>query len=156
MYRDKVRCAAGCDIHIVFDENKVYEITSHEPSDLSPMRIPDKFRYIADFLSNHTKQPMLIEAMADLDLSWATPFQMDVYKALAAIPAGTVLSYAALAELSGHKGASRAVGSTMAKNRFLIVLPCHRVITSSGKLGGFSGGLDLKVKLLKCEGRDEF
>lgn len=153
---DKVRCLTGNDLYIIFNDDKILEITSREPSGHAPMRLPSKFGYIKDFLTDHTAKPGLKEAMKDLDLSWATPFQMDVYNVLAGIPSGRTVSYAELAEMAGHKGAARAAGSTMAKNRFLIVLPCHRVITSDRKLGGFSGGLDLKIKLLKCEGRNEF
>jgi len=80
-----------------------------------------------------------------------TLFQREIYKALKEIPYNQTVSYKQLAELAGYPKAARAVGQVMAKNRLLIVLPCHRVVASSGKLGGFTGGLDLKKFLLQHE-----
>lgn len=82
----------------------------------------------------------------------ATPFRKKVYKELAKIPYGEVLTYTELAQRVGNEKASRAVGTAMAKNELMIFLPCHRVVAKKG-LGGFGGGLDLKVKLLEMEGR---
>ncbi len=69
------------------------------------------------------------------------------------IPWGQTRSYAQLAAVAGRPGAARAVGSVMAKNRVPLVVPCHRVIASSGQLGGYSApqGLSLKRRLLAME-----
>lgn len=155
-YADSVVSLGGYELFIVFDDDRVYEITTLKPENTELKSLPPKFVYIKEFLEDHKRQPILAEAMADLDFSWATPFMMDVYKALVLIPFGITVSYKALAELSGHPKAARAVGSAMAKNRFLIVLPCHRVLAAGGKIGGFSGGLDMKYDLLRCEGHNEF
>ena len=69
-----------------------------------------------------------------------------------AVPAGVTITYSELAELVGHAGAARAVGTTMATNPVPIILPCHRVLASDGTLGGYGGGLDMKRKLLSIEG----
>jgi methylated-DNA-[protein]-cysteine S-methyltransferase len=69
-----------------------------------------------------------------------------------AVPAGVTITYGELAELVGHAGAARAVGTTMATNPVPIILPCHRVLASDGTLGGYGGGLDMKRKLLSIEG----
>lgn len=69
-----------------------------------------------------------------------------------AVPAGMTISYGELAELVGHSGAARAVGTTMATNPIPIILPCHRVLASDGTLGGYGGGLDMKRTLLSIEG----
>ena len=146
---------SGMEIYIVFSEHFVLEITSEQPQSFGPGELPEKFAYIADYLKDHTKRPAIPEALKDFDLSWATPFQKSVYKALASVPSGTVVSYGELAELAGHPGAARAVGSVMNKNRFMIALPCHRVIAAGGKIGGFASGLTNKRLLLKPEGLND-
>jgi methylated-DNA-[protein]-cysteine S-methyltransferase len=84
-----------------------------------------------------------------------TPFQHRVVKLCRSIPSGETLSYGELAARAGSPGAARAVGSVMAKNRFPLVVPCHRVIGSSGRLGGFSApqGISLKQQLLDLEAK---
>lgn len=79
-------------------------------------------------------------------------FHQKVYGALREVPFGKVVSYGELAGLAGSPQAARAVGQAMANNFAPIVIPCHRVIGSSGKLHGFGGGLDLKRALLELEG----
>ncbi len=85
-----------------------------------------------------------------LDLS-GTEFQQSVWFALSKIAYGATISYAQQAKLVGKPKAFRAVGSANGKNPVPIVLPCHRVIASNGELGGFSGGLSIKRKLLSFE-----
>lgn len=82
-----------------------------------------------------------------------TEFQQRVVDIVRAIPRGETLTYGQVAELAGSPGAARAVGSVMAKNPVPIVIPCHRVVGSSGCLGGFSapGGVETKRKLLEAE-----
>jgi len=87
-----------------------------------------------------------------LDLSGLTDFTRRVLTALAEISFGQVTSYGELARLAGSPKASRAVGRAMAQNRLPIVLPCHRVLDSSGRLNGFAGGLPMKQALLEHEG----
>lgn len=65
---------------------------------------------------------------------------------------GRTISYGELAELVGHPGAARAVGTAMARNPVPIVVPCHRVLASGGGLGGYGGGLEMKKSLLRLEG----
>ena len=94
--------------------------------------------------------------LRDFDLRLAprgTPFQLAVWRALAAIPYGTTTSYGALADSIGRPQASRAVGAANGANPLPIVRPCHRVIGSNGSLVGFGGGLDLKQALLQTEKR---
>jgi methylated-DNA-[protein]-cysteine S-methyltransferase len=87
-----------------------------------------------------------------VDLEWATPFQLAVADALRAVPRGTVVSYGELAALAGYPGAARAAGSFCAHNRFMLIVPCHRVVGAAG-LGGYgSAGLDTKRRLLALEG----
>jgi methylated-DNA-[protein]-cysteine S-methyltransferase len=81
-----------------------------------------------------------------------TPFQRDVWRALLEIPFGETRSYLDLAKRLGNRNATRAVGAANGRNPLSIVVPCHRVIGSSGKLTGFAGGLEVKARLLGLEG----
>jgi methylated-DNA-[protein]-cysteine S-methyltransferase len=81
-----------------------------------------------------------------------TRFQKDVWEALLAIPFGETRSYGQLARLLGNPRATRAVGAANGRNPISIIVPCHRVIGSSGKLTGFAGGLETKAHLLDLEG----
>jgi methylated-DNA-[protein]-cysteine S-methyltransferase len=83
-----------------------------------------------------------------------TPFQQSVWQALQDIPYGETTSYGALARQLGKPQASRAVGAANGRNPLAIVIPCHRVIGSTGKLTGYAGGLDIKEALLDFERRN--
>jgi methylated-DNA-[protein]-cysteine S-methyltransferase len=80
-----------------------------------------------------------------------TPFRRAVWQALLAIPYGQTWSYGKLAAHLGQPGASRAVGLANGRNPVSIVVPCHRVVGSSGRLTGYGGGLDRKHWLLEHE-----
>ncbi|MFZ0455844.1 MAG: methylated-DNA--[protein]-cysteine S-methyltransferase [Ignavibacteriaceae bacterium] len=79
-------------------------------------------------------------------------FQKNVWKELQKIPYGKTMSYKKIAEKVGGKTYVRAVGRANSQNPIPIVIPCHRVINTNGKLGGYSLGIDLKEKLLELEG----
>lgn len=87
-----------------------------------------------------------------LDLRAAGDFQRPVLSATARIPAGSVLTYAQMARTIGRPGAARAVGGALNRNPLPILVPCHRVVGSSGKLVGYAGGIEAKRKLLILEG----
>jgi methylated-DNA-[protein]-cysteine S-methyltransferase len=80
-----------------------------------------------------------------------TPFQQRVWQALLDIPYGETISYGELAARIGQRSASRAVGLANGSNPIPIVIPCHRVIGSNGKLTGYGGGLAIKERLLALE-----
>lgn len=80
-----------------------------------------------------------------------TPFQRAVWAALKTIPYGEVRSYRDVAEQIGRPTAARAVGSANGRNPISIIVPCHRVIGTSGDLTGYGGGLDRKRRLLELE-----
>lgn len=80
-----------------------------------------------------------------------TQFQQSVWKALTTIPYGKTCSYGDIANQIGKPKASRAVGAANGKNPIPIIIPCHRVIGSTGKLTGFGGGLEAKETLLGLE-----
>lgn len=88
-----------------------------------------------------------------LDLDGVPPFHAKIYQALQKVPHGSTVSYNDLATMCGSPGAARAVGQAMAKNPISVIVPCHRVLTASGSIGGFTayGGLDTKRRLLQYE-----
>jgi O-6-methylguanine DNA methyltransferase len=86
-----------------------------------------------------------------LDLTGYRPFQRRVYAVLWKIPAGKTITYGELAKRAGYPGAGRAVGSAMKKNRFPVVIPCHRVVPRAGGIGEYSVGVKWKRLLLECE-----
>ena len=88
------------------------------------------------------------------DTTHASDFTNSVYEAAKNIPPGKIISYQGLCKKVRKPKASRALGSALGKNPILLIIPCHRIITSNGKLGGFSaaGGINTKMKLLEIEG----
>lgn len=87
-----------------------------------------------------------------LDLSLGTDFQQQVWQALQGIGYGETISYATLAQRVDNPKGYRAVANANSKNPFSLIIPCHRVIASDGKLGGYTGGVDKKEYLLALEG----
>lgn len=87
-----------------------------------------------------------------IDMSGGTSFQRQVWKAILRIPYGRVRSYRWVADRVGGPQFARAVGHALGANPLPIIVPCHRVVTSAGSLGGFTGGLPVKRRLLQLEG----
>jgi methylated-DNA-[protein]-cysteine S-methyltransferase len=90
----------------------------------------------------------------DLPIDWSLTagFTTRVLQATAAIPFGEVASYRDVAREAGNERATRAAGNALSSNPIPIVVPCHRVLRSGGGLGGYTGGLDKKERLLRIEG----
>ncbi|WP_372012956.1 methylated-DNA--[protein]-cysteine S-methyltransferase [Pseudoxanthomonas sp. 10H] len=148
----------------------------HSPVGMLTLAASDAGLHAIEFPSNRHPQrregwhegdhPLLRQARAQLDEYFAgarqafdlplapqgTPFQREVWFALAAIPYGTTASYAQLAARVDRPAATRAVGAANGRNPLPIVLPCHRVIGADGSLTGFGGGLPTKRFLLELEG----
>lgn len=116
--------------------------------------IPSSIGEIINRVKLHLKGQ--IQDFQDIDLDFKTTgqFAKQVYEAARTIPAGRTVTYGQLAEISGNPGAARAVGRVMGKNPIPIIIPCHRVLASGSKPGGFSahGGLTTKMKMLDMEG----
>lgn len=91
------------------------------------------------------------EFTVPLDLQ-GTPFQLACWNALLRIPYGEIRTYAQQATAVGSPRGFRAVGAANGANPIPIIVPCHRVLATGGKLGGYGGGLDLKERLLRLEG----
>jgi AraC family transcriptional regulator of adaptative response/methylated-DNA-[protein]-cysteine methyltransferase len=82
---------------------------------------------------------------------WGSHFQNKAWKALQEIPYGTTITYAKQAIMTGNEKATRAVAHANSNNTLSIIIPCHRVISSNGKLCGYAGGLNRKEWLIKHE-----
>ncbi len=128
--------------------------------------------YAANLPSEHTeaKTPILVETMRWLDIYFSgkepdfTPplhplgseFRQDVWKILLRIPYGKTVTYGEIAkEIAQKKGlkkmSAQAVGGAVGHNEIAIIIPCHRVVGTSGSLTGYAGGIDKKIKLLELE-----
>ncbi|MEX1220308.1 MAG: methylated-DNA--[protein]-cysteine S-methyltransferase [Solirubrobacterales bacterium] len=81
----------------------------------------------------------------------ATGFQWGVWRAMRNIPSGETRSYSELAQMAGHPGAARAVGTACARNPVSLLIPCHRVIRADGSTGNYAWGNERKVSLLNAE-----
>ncbi|MFE8600873.1 methylated-DNA--[protein]-cysteine S-methyltransferase [Archangium violaceum] len=156
---------------------KLYTTTLKSP--VGPLRLyANEGALTAIYLENHKgapvleasereSHPVLREARRQLEEYFAgervsfelplepigTSFQQTVWKALREIPLGRTWSYAGLARHIGREGASRAVGSANARNPISIIVPCHRVVGTNGKLTGYAGGVPTKQWLLEHEQR---
>ncbi len=116
-------------------------------------------------LRDQPDEPVVVEAATQIDAYFAgrrtafdlplapigTGFQQRVWSALRTIPYGETRSYAAIATQIGSPAAMRAVGAANGRNPLSIIVPCHRVIGSNGRLTGFAGGLTAKHHLLSFE-----
>lgn len=113
----------------------------------SPRAVADARRELDEYFGGRRRAFDL-----SLDLRALPAFTLEVLDQLARVPYGETTTYGALAARVGHPRAARAVGTVMNHNRIPIVLPCHRVVGSTGSLTGYAGGLDRKTALLQLEG----
>ena len=107
-------------------------------------------KLIIDYF-NGTPVYMLRPYWEWLDTGGLTELQKTVYSATAKIPYGKLSSYKKIAEVINRPNAYRFVGTTLAKNPFPILIPCHRVIRSNNTIGQFAGGKNLKIKMIEIE-----
>lgn len=122
--------------------------------DAAPATAPSEVQAAMDDIGSLLRgQPRNLSHIA-LDMSRITPFFRRVYEVARKVPPGSTVTYGDIAERLGSPGAARAVGQALGRNPFAIVVPCHRVLASSGKLCGFSahGGIATKLRLLEIEG----
>jgi methylated-DNA-[protein]-cysteine S-methyltransferase len=113
----------------------------------APARLDDVRRELDEYFEGRRQD-------FDLTIDWtlASEFGRRILKATAAIPFGEVSTYGKVAAQAGNPKASRAAGRALGANPIPIVVPCHRVVGSSGQLTGYTGGLHRKVALLQIEG----
>jgi methylated-DNA-[protein]-cysteine S-methyltransferase len=114
---------------------------------------PRHFEAVARLLRQYLEGEQ-VEFDIPLDLFGYKAFTRQVLRETRKVPYGGLASYGTIAGRLGHPHAARAVGQALRRNPIPLVIPCHRIIRSDGTLGGFSIGLDTKVKLLSMEGID--
>jgi len=141
---------------VVMDEVGISRIRLYEGKD-APKSLFDRWRRSPSDLREAVEQLRAYFAgeLREFDLPLSlngTDFQLKVWNALKAIPYGTTVSYLQLAASIDKPKACRAVGGANGRNPVPVVIPCHRVIGANGSLGGYSGGLGIKRRLLAIEG----
>ncbi len=112
----------------------------------TPRRIRVLCRSLEESLEHYFQTGDLKWSLDDLDWADVSDFHREVLTLCHAIPTGETLTYGQLAKLAGSPHAARAVGGAMARNRWPLIIPCHRVVGSSGKLTGYSGEGGTKTK----------
>ena len=112
----------------------------------APGRLAEPVRQLEEYFAGNRKEFNLA-----LDFRLATGFRRIVVERLPDIGYGSTASYAALAALAGNPGAVRAAGTACARNPLPVVVPCHRVVRSDGKIGNYLGGTEAKAALLAME-----
>ena len=135
---------------VVFGKSNEAEVESCLLLDIRVTKSEDGLSEAVNLLRHYfSGEP--VEFDLDLDLEAGTEFQQKVWKATYNIPYGEVRSYSSIASEIGKPLATRAVGRAEGANPLPIIIPCHRVLRSDGKLGGYSAGLHWKPKLLDQE-----
>lgn len=163
LYYDIVRSENLGDILVMSTDTGLFRIefpiSSNHPRELfqqsdreaevvrGEARLKDVTRQLKEFLKGKRR-----DFEVKFDFEGQTPFSRKVLLKTFQIPYGKTVTYGALARSCGRPGGARAVGQVMAKNPLPIIIPCHRVLASDGKLGGYSGGLKYKRILLDLEG----
>jgi methylated-DNA-[protein]-cysteine S-methyltransferase len=133
-------------VAILWENDRPHRVRLSEllPDDRHPVLVETE-RQLSEYFAGKRKT-----FSVPLDMR-GTRFQKDVWASLLAIPFGETRSYGQLAIKLGNPRATRAVGAANGRNPLSIIVPCHRVIGSSGKLTGFAGGLAVKAHLLALE-----
>ena len=144
---------AGPKVQRIFlpNEQPVFQATFPDASPLSCPAITELAERMERFLEGDAIgfEPTHLDLLA---LERCSEFQRRVLLAEYRIPRGWVSTYGRIAKSLGVPGGARAVGGALSRNPFPIVIPCHRAIRSDGQLGGFRGGLEMKLALLELEG----
>ena len=142
----KLRLAASSKGLLSIDVGKSTTLRSTTAKDASAQRVLAKTsKQLAEYFSGKRTS-----FTVPLDLR-GTEFQIESWKALGRIPYGTTISYGEQAQSIGNPKACRAVGSANGKNPIPIIVPCHRVVSADGSLGGYALGLKMKKQLLNLE-----
>lgn len=128
------------------DRNQTSAIQPKPEWELNERRLKEPIRQLRAYFRRQLKQ-------FELPLAGdGTDFQRRVWKALCDVPYGETVSYGDIARVIGQPTASRAVGMANGRNPISIIVPCHRIIGTNGKLVGYGGGLHNKTALLQLEG----
>ncbi len=142
-----IHCVGGLPERIsLFPQEAGRPLEVGEP----PPAVRRLMRAVLESLQGRGVDPRLAEEL--LSSPGLTEFQRRVYRVVLSIPPGSTSSYREVAEAVGSPRAARAVGDAMRRNPFPLIIPCHRVIRSDGRPGGFRGPEGMKERLLRMEG----
>ncbi|HHV79961.1 MAG TPA: methylated-DNA--[protein]-cysteine S-methyltransferase [Firmicutes bacterium] len=130
--------------------------SSEQPAERSPAKYsvepPFWIRELINRLRGYFESREVDFSDIEVDTSGATEFDQKVWACLRNVQRGSIVTYGELAKRIGRPGAARAVGNCCARNPVPIIIPCHRVVPAAGGVGGFSGGPEMKRRMLKMEG----
>ncbi len=133
-------------LYMTFSGKSLLEIAFKKPA-LKKGKAPESFKkQLSDYFDGGLR-----EFKQNITMDEGTEFEKQVWLAIKDVPFGETKTYKWLAERLGTPGGSRAVGQALSKNPIPIVIPCHRIIESTGKIGGYSSGVDIKRRLLEME-----
>ncbi len=161
-------------IHVAMTEKGIFSLDFHGSRQGFISGLISRFLVSGDFIrEDHPRFSKLFsffesyfagkETHFDIDLDLrGTPFQLALWRELSKVPFGSVISYGELAKRAGSPRGARAAGRACGANPVPLIVPCHRVLTSTGKIGGYSaglntkalGGVELKRALLRIESID--
>ncbi|HOK18652.1 MAG TPA: MGMT family protein [Caldisericia bacterium] len=136
----------------VFFNEKKNKILKTEILENDSKNLKETKNYVSELIKEYFYGHINKFDLSILNFDNLTDFQKDILIKLSEIPRRKVTTYKNLGEKIGRDRAYRAVGTSLAKNPFPIIIPCHRVIKSDLNVGNYSDGYDLKVKILKFEG----
>mgnify|MGYP002533833450 FL=1 len=136
--------------HVILEKESYYQNIKKEAKTNDNLEIFKQTKIWLDKYFNK-KKPNIDDLKLKLE---GTPFQIKVWNALKTISYGQTVTYGFVAQKINSKTSARAVGGAIGHNPIPIVIPCHRVIGANNNLTGYTGGIDVKIKLLKLEGID--
>ncbi|SFM61990.1 methylated-DNA--[protein]-cysteine S-methyltransferase [Thermodesulforhabdus norvegica] len=143
-------------LKVVVSESEIFSIQWTEKPQETRFELPDRFEGLFNGIRSQFEEYWSGSRRVfslPCNFHWASPFLRDVWQALMRIPYGTTCTYGDVARSVGRPGAARAVGTACARNPFVIVVPCHRVVRHDGSIGNYSapGGSNLKEALINFE-----
>ncbi len=136
--------------HVILEKESYYQNIKKEAKTNDNLEIFKQTKIWLDKYFNK-KKPNIDDLKLKLE---GTPFQIKVWNALKTISYGQTVTYGFVAQKINSKTSARAVGGAIGHNPIPIIIPCHRVIGANNNLTGYTGGIDVKIKLLKLEGID--
>ncbi|MHA8067135.1 methylated-DNA--[protein]-cysteine S-methyltransferase [Aquirufa sp. ROCK2-A2] len=135
-----------CQIDIISNEDNAIELVKKEfPEAYFIHQANEQSKIIEEFLTGKS-----LSKIIQLHIK-GTDFQINVWNALLDIPFGKLSNYGVIAQKIGNEKASRAVGTAIGSNPIALLIPCHRVVQASGKLGGFKWGIEKKAAIIAWE-----
>ena len=136
--------------HVILEKESYYQNIKKEAKTNDNLEIFKQTKIWLDKYFNKEK-PNIDDLKLKLE---GTPFQIKVWNALKTISYSQTVTYGFVAQKINSKTSARAVGGAIGHNPIPIIIPCHRVVGTNNNLTGFTGGIDVKIKLLKLEGLD--